>query len=160
MVSTNGLRLRLRSASLRYHSRVSVCRLVTVWEQRQNTKTWVVLDAAPSVSGKSGSRGHDLQWRPVHAILDDGQLQNRRNDLHSQLGHFDAAVSFGQSIAILPDRIKELRRSDSDLIENNAIACRNVLDQHMYTSVQAEYQASMSAIQHQVSACQQDFTWC
>ena len=81
------------------------------------------------------------------------------NDLHSQRGDLDAAVPLCQPVAILPDGIEELGRIDSDLVQNNAIARRNVLDQHMNASIESKDQTGILSIQCQISSGQQDFAW-
>jgi hypothetical protein len=69
----------------------------------------------------------------------------------------NAGISLGEAVPICPHGIEELRRTDADFVEDNAIAGGDVVDQYMDASVQGEDETGMGSIEHQVSAREEHF---
>ena len=63
------------------------------------------------------------------------------------MGDLYAAIPLSQPIAILPDGIIELRRSDCDLLKDHTISLWYILNNDMDSGVKAEHQGSEGTIE-------------
>lgn len=86
-------------------------------------------------------------------MLDQGMYSR------SQLGDLHASVPLSQPISILPGGIQELRRVDNNLVQDNALARGNVLDQNMNPGIQSKHETGVGTIEDEVATGEQNFAW-
>lgn len=96
-------------------------------------------------------------WEPLGGVsMGGGKGRGGGHGVHLELGDLDAAVVVGEVVAVAPLGVEELRALDDNLGQVDARAGVDFLGDDVDAGAEAEDEAGVGAVEHEVAAGQHD----